>query len=204
MAITTYSELKTAVENWIARADQTARIPEFIMLGEMRISRDLRIRAMEVAMEETVASGTITLANAYVELDYAYIDGAPIRMLERKPPGWIYRRYPTRSSDGKPIYIGREVDKFVFGPYPDSGYTVKGVYYARLPALTASNETNWFTANAPDLLLFAAMAEAQPFLKEDQKQTSLWEAKYGAAVQSVRREDMKESSSGSTLAMVAR
>ena len=51
MAITIYSELKTAVANFLSRSDLTSRIPEFITLGEDRIGKDLRIRAMEATVD---------------------------------------------------------------------------------------------------------------------------------------------------------
>jgi len=47
MAIGNYSELNTAVANWLNRDDLTDRIPEFIVLAEARFNRVLRIRAME-------------------------------------------------------------------------------------------------------------------------------------------------------------
>ena len=47
MAISNYSELQTAVANWLDRDDLTARIPEFIALAEARFNRVLRLRSME-------------------------------------------------------------------------------------------------------------------------------------------------------------
>ena len=47
MAISNYTELNTAVANWLDRDDLTDRIPEFIALAEARFNRLLRIRAME-------------------------------------------------------------------------------------------------------------------------------------------------------------
>ena len=47
MAISTYSELQTAVANWLDRDDLSARIPEFVALAETRMNRVLRIRIME-------------------------------------------------------------------------------------------------------------------------------------------------------------
>jgi hypothetical protein len=44
MAIGTYSELQTAVANWLGRDDLTDRIPEFIDLAEARLSRALEPR----------------------------------------------------------------------------------------------------------------------------------------------------------------
>jgi hypothetical protein len=198
MAISNYSELQTAVGNWLNRSDLTSYVPDLIMLGEARIYRKLRIRAMETALNSTIASGVIAVPATYVELKSARIDGTPVQPLTRTSVDNIYHKYPTRSADGMPNQIAREGSNFIFGPYPDSTYTVKGIYYARLTPLSVSNTTNWFTANAPDLLLWAALAEAEVFLKNDER-TIVWEAKYQAAAKDVQDEDSKENNSGSPL-----
>jgi len=45
MTIATYDQLAASVASWIKRSDLTDSIPEFIRFGELRIYRDLRIRA---------------------------------------------------------------------------------------------------------------------------------------------------------------
>ena len=200
MSITSYSELKTAVGNWLNRSDLTTYVPDLVMLGEKRIYRDLRIRAMETALNSAISSGVLALPSDYVELKFAYVDGSPTQILQRKTAEFIYTSYPTRSSDGKPHFIGREGSNFIFGPYPDSTYTIKGIYYARLTALSDSNTTNWFTTNAPDLLLFASLLEAEPFIKNDERMV-LWQTKYDQIVSQVTAEDQREQYSGSSLRM---
>ena len=46
MAITTYSELKTAVADWLNRSDLTTAIPNFISLAEAQMTRQIRHRKM--------------------------------------------------------------------------------------------------------------------------------------------------------------
>ena len=162
MAITNYSTLKAAVADWLDRDDLTSQIDTFLDLTEAVLARELRIKPMETALSSAISGGVLAVPSDYLELRFAYVDGSPVRWLELKDPGWIYLNYPTRSSTSKPYYIGREGDNFIFGPYPDDGYTIKGSYYAKLAALSASNETNWFTANAPDLLLFGCLLQATP------------------------------------------
>jgi len=203
MSITTYAELKTSISNWLARSDLNTYVGDFIALGEKRIYRDLRIRAMETAMNSSIASGVIAVPSGYVAMKYAYIEANPIGKLARKDAEWIYEQYPTRAADGQPYFFAREADNFIFGPYPDSTYTVKGVYYKRLDALSDSNTTNWFVANAPDLLLFASLCEAAPFLKADNR-IQVWEAKYGMVKNSVQLEDDQEEFSGSPLQVTGR
>lgn len=201
MSIASYSELQTAVANWLNRSDLTSYITDFITLGENRIYRDLRIRAMETALSDTIASGVVALPSGYIELKYAYIDRSPAQHLQRQTARFIYEHYPERSSTGLPKYIAREASNFIFGPYPDSAYSVKGIYYKRLDALSGSNTTNWFTSNAPDLLLFSALTQAEPFLKNDAR-LQLWESMYQQVKMQIEMEDKAEDVSGSSLKTV--
>ena len=202
MAIDSYSTLQTAVSNRLHRTDLTSLIPDFIALGEARIYRDLRIRCMETALSSAIASGVIAVPTGYVELKHAYIDGSPSGKLTRKNADFIYFNYPTRSADGKPKYIAREADNFIFGPYPDSAYTVKGIYYKRLDALSDSNTTNWFITNAPDILLFAALYEAADHISNDAAMMK-WDQRYKQVKDRIQSENDAEEFSGSPLSMSA-
>jgi len=202
MAITNYSELQTSVENWIDSTAHTSRVPEFISLGENRIYRELRIRTMETALSVTIASGVAAMPSDYVELKHARISGSPDKPLLKQSAEWIYRNYPTRSSDSVPKYIGEDGDNFIFGPYPDSTYTIVGTYYARPTALSDSNTTNWFTNNAPDILLSASLVEAWEYIGND-KEREYWEMRYQNAKRMIQKEDNKRKVSGSPLMSVA-
>jgi hypothetical protein len=66
---------------------------------------------------------------------------------------------------------------FIFGPYPDSNYTVQGTYYQKSAPLSPTNTSTWMTTYCPDVLLAACMLELQPFLK-DTKSASMWQSIY--------------------------
>lgn len=202
MAITNYTQLQTAVENWLARDDLTSYVPDFITLAEARIYRELKIRQMETSLSATISSGVIAVPSGYTQLKWAYVDGSPTKPLTRKSLEELYQKYPTRSSDGKPAWIAREGTNFIFGPYPDSDYTIKGIYYKKLDALSASNTTNWLITDAPDLILFASLAEAKPFINDDQR-IALWEGKYGNTKSQLEQQDEEEEYSGSVMSPVA-
>jgi hypothetical protein len=169
------------------------------MVGEKRIFREARTRDMETALSSAISSGTIALPANYVGLRFAYVDGSPTQKLERRQAEWIYQAFPNRSSEGKPQFIAREKTNFIFGPYPDSGYTVKGIYYVRLSALGSSNTNALFDAN-PDLYLFGCLAESEPILGRDPR-VQLWEAKYQRILAEVNGEDKDEDRSGGGLQM---
>jgi hypothetical protein len=191
MAINNFSTLKTAVQNWIDRTDIADRVDEFISLGEARIYRELRIRAMETALSDTISSGVIGVPADFRALKHAYVNGSPTQWLEEQKAEFIYENYPTRSVTSKPRFIAQDGGNFIFGPYPDSAYTIKGTYYAALTALGTVNETNWFTTNAPDLLLFAALTEAAGFEMNDEKEAK-WLARYEQTKNRIQKEDNRQ------------
>lgn len=200
MSISTYAELQTAVASWLKRTDLTDEIPDLITLGEKWIFRRARTRDMETALSVSISSGVAAVPADYVEMKHAYIDGTPVCPVQRQSASQIYARYPLRSADGKPQFFARDGSNFIFGPYPDSNYTLKGIYYKRLTTIVSSANA-LFTAN-PDLYLFAALSEAEPFLKND-KRMPVWMAKRDQALADVNMEDQKETFSGGPLSMVA-
>jgi hypothetical protein len=200
MAITTTAELKTAITSWldIAASNLTNQITDLITLGENRIFREARTTDMETALSAAIAAGVLALPTSYVALKNAYVNTTPTVRLERKPWEWIYDHYPRNGSTGIPRYIAREGTNFIFGPAPDSTYTIKGIYYKRLAAIAGSVNA-LFTAN-PDLYLFACLAESEVLIGRDSR-IAIWEAKYEKILSLVNKEAKNEESSGSTLAV---
>ncbi len=197
--INSYATLQTAIADYLNRGDLTTFLPNFTQAAESKLYKALRIRAMETALSGTIASGVLAVPNDYVELKRAHVVLSPVQQLQRVAPEWIYTQYAVRSGSAIPKYIAREAGNFIFGPYP-ANHDVAGIYYARLPALSASNTTNWFTANAPDLLLYGSLLEAEPFIVNDPR-LPVWKAFYDSAFQTVVDEERRESRSGSVPAM---
>jgi len=194
----TYAGLKESIAGWLHRADLTARIPDLIALGETRIYREIRARSMETAFSDTISSGVIALPTDYIELKYAYVATNPTQVLKRNAARWIHEKYPHRVGYGEPRYIAREGTNFIFGPYPDSEYTISGYYYKNLGLVSVTAHA-LFTDNQ-DLYMWAALAEAEPYIKND-KRVMLWESKYNAIKDAVNGLAEREDYSGSDLQM---
>lgn len=195
--ITNYSTLKSSIANFLHRTDLTDLIPEFIADAENRIYNDIRVKAMEAAYSGTTAS--TALPTGFLEWIYLVIDDDHQQKLSRRDAEWIYTRYP--SSTGKPVYFAREGDALMFAPTPDATYTLTGRYYKKLTALSDSNTTNWLITDAPELLRFAALAEAAPYMLNDER-VSLWEGKYQSVKQRIQSTERRESRSGSLLSTI--
>ena len=70
MALSTFSELKTEIANYVDRSDLTDQIPTFIKLAEARINRLLRVRIMESVKINSLVSGVkrYPLPSDYLQL----------------------------------------------------------------------------------------------------------------------------------------
>jgi hypothetical protein len=199
MAISTYSELQTAVANWLDRDDLTARIPEFISLAEARFNRDLRIRAMETKQTaSTVADQrNYALPTNYLQMRNLQVNGTPIRILEYVTPE-MYDRMWGGTTTGTPYYYTIIADELQLGPTPAAVMTIEMLFYKRFDSLSSTTTTNWVLTNAPDVYLYAALMEAEAFLVNDARLPT-WSAGYQRAIESLQNADAQDRHSGSAM-----
>lgn len=198
MAISTLAELKTSITNWSKRDDLATYLDDIILTGEKWILRHARTKEMETAFNVTISSGVAALPSDFLGAKYLYIDGTPVRKLQMVFPGDLITKYSTRSSEDKPVVCAVDGANLIFGPYPDSDYTVKGMYYAR-PTSILSSVSTFFTAN-PDLYLWASLAELEPFLKND-KRIGVWASKRDVTLQNINNEKLGAEASNGPLVM---
>ena len=204
MAITTYAELQTAAANWLDRTDLTARIPEFIELAEANFNRQIRQPDMITKNDSfSIASRYTTLPTDTLEIVRIVIDLSPVIVLEYMTPEEISERRVTMTATGKPYYftiIGGSSNQLEVLPSPDSTYTSSIVYYTRIAALTDSATTNWLLNSHPDIYLFGALVEAEPYLKNDERMP-MWTGRLESAMTALRLQGQRELYSGSSLRM---
>lgn len=199
MTINTYATLQSAVGQWLHRSDLSGVIPDFITLAEANINRKLRIREMETSTATTSTGGTraVALPTNWLEGKRVYLSTNPITVLSYIPPQDYWSRYMSTTS-GIPVCYTIEGENILLGPIPDAGYVVNFLYYQKQGALSATAHTVF--TNNPDIYLFGALTEAQPYVKDD-KRFPLWVERFERAIQDAMREDERDRHSGSLLQM---
>ena len=199
MAISNYTELQTAVANWLDRDDLTARIPEFIALAEARFNRVLRLRAMEAKYTaNTVASQrNLALPTSYIQMRNFQVNTSPLTTLSYVTPE-IYDRLWGGSTSGTPKFYTILANEVSFGPIPGSVMEVEMLFYKKFDNLSGSVATNWLITNAPDIYLYGSMLEAEPFIMNDER-VPLWAAALERGVSDLQEQDNKDRHSGSAL-----
>jgi hypothetical protein len=189
MAFTTYTELKASVADYLARTDLTAQIPDFITLAEKRLKRDLRIRQMlkVVTATMTAGDGTVALPSDFLAMRDLHLATNPASSIEYLSPSNFYTNARTTES-GKPTKYTVLAAEFAFAPIPDSAYTLSMLYYASPTELSSSVSSNVFLATCPDLLLYGALGEAEPYLLNDAR-IQTWAALYDRGITSLSSSD---------------
>src|SRR5262249_19196406 len=154
MAITTYSELQTAIGNWLNRTDLTDRIPEFIALAEAQMNRRLRVRQMVTRAEAALAGEFVSAPSDMLEPIQMSLEisESDIGLLRYVAPERLLAGKVGIASTAEPEFFTVVGGSLQLLPAPDTTYTGEITYYARLPPL-ASNSTNWLLSGYPDAYL---------------------------------------------------
>lgn len=181
MAISTYAELKTAIAGWLDREDLTNIIPDFIALTESRHRRDFKIRRMETRVTASTVADTeyYSLPDNYVAMRNIQLNTDPKTSLEYLTPE-IMDRVRGGSSTGKPKAYSIIGNNFQLRPIPDSVYEIEMLYYKYFTPLSDSNTTNDMLTYHPDIYLYGALVEAEPYLQND-KRLQTWASLYDRA-----------------------
>lgn len=201
MSIATYSELKTAVANYLARTDLTDQIPDFIRFAELRLRRELRIRQMlkSVTTATTGGDSTVELPFDFLEIrDFAVVTN-PIQPLTYSSPA-VFSRNTRSTESGKPLDYTILASEFQLAPVPDGTYTLKLLYFAAPTFLGDTNSSNVFLANSPDALLYASLLEAEPYIMNDAR-INTWGTMYDRAISTITKSDESSQYSGVPLSM---
>lgn len=193
MAISTYSELQSAIADFLNRDDLTSVIPTFIALAEAQMDRDIRHWRQEKRVEATLDERYENFPVDFLEIqELSLSDGTRLELISAaEMQDWR----EASNSSGKPRYFRVTADQFEFYPTPGGSYTMSMQYYARTPALSASATSNWILTYAPDAYLYGSLVHAAPYLGEDQR-TQVWAAFYQNALESLRLDGERGKYSG--------
>jgi hypothetical protein len=202
MAFTTYTSFVTTVESYLARTDLTTVIPDFIQMAQLRMSRDLRTEAMLKVATTTPTDSKVAFPTDFLELREMHFQGNPPILLEFQTPDLFFRNGQTTLS-GRSHYFTMLGTEFQFAPTQDTDYTIQILYYAQPTFISTTTSSNLFLAYYPDALLYATLAEAEPYLMNDPR-IATWSALYDRAIANIKKSDLGKTYAYTTLNVTPR
>lgn len=178
MSLANYSDLQSAVQDWLHIGGLQARAPDFIALAEADFQRRLFVRANEDSTTAALTS-SLALPADFVRAKRVAVEvSGKYRDLEYVPA----ESMSGIGYSGTPVYYTLQGDSLYTDPSPDGAYNIQLRYWKRFPALSNTADTNWLLTNAPDVYLFGSLAMAATFAPS---KLEVFVAAYERAIQQV-------------------
>lgn len=202
-AAMTFTSLQSDIRNYLERGGTTdpivyEQIPRLITLAERRIARELKVQGFQTVVTTFLTPSVAVYAKPDRWRDTISMNigtGAGFNehtSIYARSYEYLRRYWPNETETDQPeFYADYNYTHWVIAPTPDLAYPIEILYY-ELPALLDSTvQTNWLTEYAPNLLLYGALVEATPFVKDDQR-VQLWQTYYDRALGALNNEDMQK------------
>lgn len=169
MALTNYGELKSAVADWLVRTDLDQRIPDMATLALATLNKVLRSPRMVANADVVVAGGSRKGAVPSDMLEPIYVQ---IKTDEDYPLAhvdidrMIVLRQSQLRATGTPRFYAMVGGAIEVAATPPASVTLDMAYYQAIPAFTDDASTNWVLQHEPDIMLYATLLHAAPFLED--------------------------------------
>jgi hypothetical protein len=192
--VLTYDSLIETVKQYLERKDEAVvnQIPTFITLCEFEIAQEIKTLGQLQVVEANFTTGNPVLQKPArwrktVSMSYTDAAGKKQPIFLRKYE-YLKAYWPDDTATDTPkYYADYDYEHWLIAPTPSSTFAVEILFYERIAPLSSSNQTNWITQNAPNLMLFGTLLQAMPFLKNDSRQ--IFQDKYNQALAVLKRED---------------
>lgn len=186
----TYSSLVSDIATYAERSDSPflEQVPNFIALTENRLAMEVRGLGQQKYVTGTLSSNTMPKPERWREtISFSILDAGERIYLQNRSYDFCRAYNPTNAVGTPRFYADYEYEHYFISPTPDAGYSFELAYYERPVPLSDENQTNYFTRYCPQLLLYGALLEAQPFLKRPER-TQEFQALYDRAMQGLSQE----------------
>ena len=204
MALTSYSELKSSIADWLNRDDLTAVIPDFIALAEAQMERRLPTQKMVKRANATIDTPFSALPSDFLSLKSLILTStSPVKQLVFLSQDEMDAKKTIYSPTGKPQYFALVGNQIEVLPAPDTGYTAEITYIATLAKLSDTNTSNWVLARHPDVYLYGSLLQAAPYLRDDER-VGLWSSQYQAAIEDMLLQNERAAFSQGRTAMTVK
>lgn len=202
---TTFTTLKEDIRRYLERGFTLAsdaivyeQIPRLINLAERRIARELKVQGLINVVTSTMQPGLAVYPKpdrwrSTVSFNFGSGEnGNEYNQLFPRDYEYVRSYWPDRTLTDVPLfYADYDYNNWIVAPTPDAAYPFEVLVYQLLPLLDDSNQTNWLTEYAPQVLLYASLLEATPFLKNDER-IPVWQQMYDRSAQALNGEDLSK------------
>jgi hypothetical protein len=204
MAITTFATLKAAIRAWLTESSTTVlpdgTIDDLIAFCEDDLNNDpeFRLLEMQAAKLTDLNAGdvNVSLPTDYLEMQYVNetTDTARPPLTYLSPEGLAAQL----DDPGYLAYYTIVGGKMRLNHEPEAGDILEMGYFAKIPALSDSQTTNWLLTKSRKTYLYGSLVYAEAFLDNDPR-IAVWKTLFNASKAQLIAANEAAMSSGGTL-----
>lgn len=211
MPALTYTSLQSDLQNYLERGSPKDvivfnQIPRLITLAEKAIATAIKVQGFLVPVTSNFQAGVSVYAKPNrwretVSMFYGVKSTPTAVNLNKRipifPRSYEYCRayWPdasiTDAENPPAFYADWDYQHWLISPTPVIAQPWEINYYQLPPLLSDTNQTNWLTEYAPNMLLYRALLEATPFLKNDDR-IPTWQAMYQEQLATINQQDLSK------------
>lgn len=191
-AALTYDSLISDIQLYAERTDPPfiEQIPRFVMMAENRIASESKpfgfVRTVNGHLDGNVLVKPVRWRKTK---SFSILSGNNRQYLYNREYEFCRTYWPDSTKTAVPEYFADyDYEHFFIAATPDQQYAFEIQYYERPVPLSPSNQTNWLTQYAPQIIFYATMIEAMPFLKTSERIPE-FQGLYDRALQAITKED---------------
>jgi hypothetical protein len=185
-----YTELKTAVQDYVENTFSDADFATMTDLAEQKIYNTVQLPALRKNVTGVLSENNKYLATppdflSVFSLAVFPTGGGAYTYLLNKDVNFIRESYPNPTSTGVPKYyaifgpvynLPTELT-FILGPTPVAGYTAE-LHYFYYPESIVTAGTSWLGDNFDSALVNGVLVEAARFMKAEQDIVQLYTTQF--------------------------
>lgn len=198
----TYASLVQDLMDYCERTDTpfTNQIPRFIMLAENRIASESKPLGFLRVVTGDLDGNILAKPSRWRKTkSLCLLVGAERRYLYERGYEYVRAYWPDPTKVDVPYYYADyDYEHWLIAPTPDLQYMFELQYYERPEPLSDTVQTNWTTRYAPQVLLYAALIEAMPFLKTSERIPEFMSL-YNSALSAITKEDQERKTDDSAI-----
>lgn len=210
--ILTYTSLLETVRQYLERGDVNDqdvfdRLPQLIAFAEKRLAKEIKPQGFERYLVSTMQVGvavyqkpdrwretrSITIGTNATASATGFNTRVPLFPRELEYLQTMYWPNPTVYSVDEPprFYADYGYNNILIAPTPAVAYPFQWAIWQELQPLDEANQTNWLTQIAPEVLTYAVLLEAQPFLKNDAR-IPVWQGIFDRGISGLLTQDARK------------
>ena len=194
MAITSYTNLQTAIAGWLHRDDLTDEIADFIALCEATLQVECKLVDLEGTATVTITAGVGTLPTDFVGMRSIYWNDSLSQPLQYITPEQFDA---MRSWGDGDTYFYTISGTTIRTSNTETGSAIM-TYNARFVPLSGSNASNAILASYPDAYLYGSLAQGFIYTQDDAN-AAKYSALFSSAMDRINENNAARKYAGATL-----